>query len=336
MKKIKIIIAAAVLVAVLVLAATACGLIEKTPAAIAKSTVAEINGVKITRAELDANPSTVQLIANVKSYYGDNYQTNEAAMSYLKTQKTTILQQMINEELVIQEGKELNIGQDEKEIQQEVAAKYDSVKSGYATEEAFETALSSSGFDETSFKAYLENQIKIEKVSEYISKNVTVTDQQVLAYYNANPYQYTQSPDTIHAARILVATEADAEAVEARLDAGEDFAAVAKQVSIDTASSANGGDIGTLNYVGSGYDSTFMAAAIALKAGAVSAPVQTSDGYNIIKCIAKTEYPVEPFNTVEDSVKQTVLENAQSTAVSNQVSAWAAAANITTYDNNIV
>jgi foldase protein PrsA len=123
LKKIKKIITAALL-ATFVLSATACGMIEKTPEAIAKSAVAKVNGVKITRAELDANPSTVQLIATMKSYYGDNYTTNEEAMSYFKTQKTSVLQQMVTEELVLQKAKELNIGQDEAAVQKEVDAKY--------------------------------------------------------------------------------------------------------------------------------------------------------------------------------------------------------------------
>ena len=335
LKRIKKLITAALLAA-FVLSATACGMIEKTPEAIANSAVATVNGVKITRAELDANPSTAQLIATVKSYYGDSYATNTDAITYLKTQKASILQQMINEELFIQKAKELNIGQDEAAVQKQVDAQYNSAKSGYSTEDAFKTALSSSGLDETSYKAYLQKQVVIQMVSDYVSKDVTVTDQAVKDYYDANPYQYTTSPDTIHVAHILLATEDEAKAVKARLDAGEDFAAVAKEKSTDTASSANGGDLGTVNYVNSGFDATFMAAAIALKAGEVSAPVQTTYGYHIIKCIAKTEYPVKPFDTVMDEVKKTVLDKAKSDAVTAKVTEWTKAANIKTYADNIM
>jgi len=66
LKKIKKLITAALL-ATFMISASACGMIEKTPEAIAKSAVAKVNGVKITRAELDANPSTVKLMATIKS-----------------------------------------------------------------------------------------------------------------------------------------------------------------------------------------------------------------------------------------------------------------------------
>lgn len=335
LKKIKKIITAALL-ATFVLSATACGMIEKTPEAIAKSAVAKVNGVAITRGELDANPSTIQLIATIKSYYGDNYATNEEAVNYLKTQKSSILDQMVAEELVLQKAKELNIGQDEAALQKEVDAKYAELKSGYKTDAEFTTALSSSGFTDTSFREYLKKQIIIEKVTTDISKDVTVTDQAVKDYYDANPYKYTESPDTIHTAHILVATEDEAKAVKARLDAGEDFAAVAKEKSTDTASSANGGDLGTVNYVDSGFDATFMAAAIALKVGEVSQPVKTSFGYHIIKCIAKTEYPAKAFDTVKDEIKKTLLDTAKSDAVTAKITEWKSAANIKTYTDNMM
>lgn len=335
LKRIKKLITAALL-ATFVLSASACGMIEKTPEAIAKSAVAKVNGVKITRAELDANPSMVQLIATIKSYYGENYETDADAMSYLKTQKTSILQQMVTEELVLQKAKELNIGQDEAAVQAEIDAKYAEIKSGYATEEEFTTALSSSGFDTDAFKAYLKDQIIIEKVTTEISKDVAVTDQQVQDYYDANPNSYTENPNTIHTAHILVATEDEAKAVKARLDAGEDFAAVAKEKSTDTSNNANGGDLGTVNYVDSGFDETFMAAAIALKAGEVSQPVQTSFGYHIIKCIEKTEYPVKAFDTVKAEIKQTLLDTAKSEAISTKITEWTEAADIKTYEDNIM
>lgn len=87
---------------------------------------------------------------------------------------------------------------------------------------------------------------------------------------------------------ILVATEAEANAVEARLAAGEDFAKVASEVSIDSGSATNGGELrdqtgscdspATLtNYVGE-----FADAASKAQLGTPTAPVKTEFGYHII------------------------------------------------------
>ncbi|MFC2071055.1 peptidylprolyl isomerase [Chloroflexota bacterium] len=48
----------------------------------------------------------------------------------------------------------------------------------------------------------------------------------------------------IHAHYIMTITEKEAEQVKARLEAGEDFAAVARETSIDTTTKDNGGDLG--------------------------------------------------------------------------------------------
>ena len=80
-------------------------------------------------------------------------------------------------------------------------------------------------------------------------------------------HSYTEKPNQIHLAHILVKTEDEAKKVKDRLDKGEDFAKVAKEVSTDPGSKDKGGDLGTVPYVNSGFDATFMAAAIALKEG---------------------------------------------------------------------
>jgi foldase protein PrsA len=335
MKNIKKLVSS-VLISVFVLSVTGCNMIEKTPEAIANSTVAQINNEKITRGELDNSPEMFQLIAQFKAQYGDNYTTNTDAMTAFKTQKGQLLDQMITERLVLQKAKELNIGQDEKAVQTEVDAQYAEAKKNYTSETEFTSALTSSGYTETSLKAHFKNEIIINKVVDYITKDVTVTDKAVQDYYNANMSKYTEKPNQIDAAHILVATQAEALKVKARIDAGEDFAKVAKEVSLDTATKDKGGDLGFVPYIDSGLEANFINAAIALKVGQVSAPVQTSYGFHIIKCIAKQEYPVKKFDAAKAEVKTTVLDQAKTDAVTAKVAEWKKAASITKYDNNLM
>jgi hypothetical protein len=79
---------------------------------------------------------------------------------------------------------------------------------------------------------------------------------------------------------ILVKSKADADAVRARLRAGEDFAAVAKAVSVDTGSGAKGGDLGC-NPKGV-FVPEFDEAASSLPIGQLSEPVQTQYGFHVI------------------------------------------------------
>jgi peptidyl-prolyl cis-trans isomerase D len=62
---------------------------------------------------------------------------------------------------------------------------------------------------------------------------------------------------------------------------GEDFAKVAQALSEDEATRGRGGDLG---FVSEGlFDDAFAAAALALEAGQVSAPVRTASGWHLVK-----------------------------------------------------
>jgi foldase protein PrsA len=140
----------------------------------------------------------------------------------------------------------------------------------------------------------------------------------------------------MHLAHILVKTKAEAEKVKTRLDKGEDFSKVAKEVSQDTATKNKGGDLGTIKYDDSQYDAQFMAGAKALKGGEISDPVQSSFGYHIIKCIDKVKYPVKPLSKVKDEIKKQLESDQKSKLVSQKLQQWKNAASITKKEKNIM
>lgn len=75
--------------------------------------------------------------------------------------------------------------------------------------------------------------------------------------------------------------KAKLEELKARIDKGEDFAALAREFSQDPGSAGNGGDLG---FAGQGvYDAAFEEALFALQVGQVSAPVQSEFGWHLIR-----------------------------------------------------
>ncbi len=93
------------------------------------------------------------------------------------------------------------------------------------------------------------------------------------------------------AAHILVATGEEASTVQARLADGEDFAAVATELSLDTGSGADGGNLGCtapVQYVEEFADAT-MSGAI----GEVVGPVETQFGFHLIRVDSRTEATTE-------------------------------------------
>jgi len=82
---------------------------------------------------------------------------------------------------------------------------------------------------------------------------------------------------------------AKAQKIKARLEKGEDFAAIAKAESDDTSSGAQGGDLGS---VGRGkMVPPFDAAVFSLKKNQISDPVRTQYGYHIIQVTSDKTAP---------------------------------------------
>jgi parvulin-like peptidyl-prolyl isomerase len=87
-------------------------------------------------------------------------------------------------------------------------------------------------------------------------------------------------PDKVHCAHILVKTEQEAKTVIERLNRGEKFSNVAREVSL-CPSGKRGGDLGT--FTRGKMVKEFETAAFALDKGHTSGVVRTKFGCHIIK-----------------------------------------------------
>ena len=118
-----------------------------------------------------------------------------------------------------------------------------------------------------------EAQLLRTKVMDVVTKDTPHTEEQVWARH------------------ILVETEDEAKTIEARLKKGEDFAELAKELSKDTGSGANGGDLG---WFGRGaMVPEFEKVAFALEVGEISEPIQSQFGYHIIQALGHQEVPLD-------------------------------------------
>lgn len=125
--------------------------------------------------------------------------------------------------------------------------------------------------------------------------------------------EVTPAEEQLWARHILVADEAAATGIIEKLKAGEDFATLAKSLSTDTGSGANGGDLG---WFGKGaMVPEFEAAAFALKkpGDITTTPVKSQFGFHIIQLIAKQNRPLtaDQYTTARDTAFTDWLETAK-------------------------
>lgn len=130
-----------------------------------------------------------------------------------------------------------------------------------------------------------------------------VLDPDVVAGLFADPAIMT----TVCLKHILVGTLEEAEAAKARLEAGEDFATVATEVSLDTAS--EGGDLGCT--AAADYVTEFSQAALAATIGELTGPVETDYGFHLLIVSERTthtraEYDANPFALLSDQQLSTI------------------------------
>jgi len=169
------------------------------------------------------------------------------------------------------------------------------------TAKQFESGIEISDEDVKSY--YLVNQSRFENKEQvkvnYISlnvndiaKNIDVSDEEISKYYKDNIVSFTQAEQRRVSHILIEFTEGDtsseataktqAKAVLSRLSQGEKFSVLAKELSNDTFSGENGGD---LDFLEAGVmEPSFDEAAFALKnIGDTTELVKTSFGYHLIK-----------------------------------------------------
>lgn len=158
------------------------------------------------------------------------------------------------------------------------------------------------------FKDRMEFLKERELHNAYFKKYVvdTVTDAELKARYEKE-IKKLKPQEEIHARHILVKTEAEAKEIIKELEAGKDFATLAKEKSSDP-NKSQGGDLG---YFPKGrMVKAFEDAAFALKPGEFTkTPVKTQFGYHVIKVEDERVAPPPPFEQVKPQIRQLVMRD---------------------------
>src|SRR5579884_331133 len=145
-----------------------------------------------------------------------------------------------------------------------------------------------------------------------------VSDEAIQAYYDDHKDDRFSDPEQVRLRHIVVSLPADADEARrtaarkkaedllARIRAGADFAAVAKQASDDAASAGKGGDLGLVTR--GRLPAAVEDAAFALEPGKVSDVIETPGGFEIVKVEEHRPGGPKPLAAVREEIVQ-VLRN---------------------------
>jgi len=155
--------------------------------------------------------------------------------------------------------------------------------------------------------------------SQDLVGQVSVTPEQVRAFYDSNMKRWGEA-ERRRASHILFTAGAGgsapdkdqarklAETVLAKVKAGGDFAALAKQYSKDPGSAEKGGDLG---WFGRGMMvKPFEEAAFSLKAGETSGIVESDFGFHIIRLVGVEPSRIKAFDEVKAQIESELAEQA--------------------------
>jgi len=249
-----------------------------------------------------------------------------------------MLDQLVMRELITQEAQARKIAPDEKAVERD----FQQARDQFMTEPEWARFLSSSGFDVAGFRAELRTRNLVDTVVRQEAEKLpaVVTDAEAKAFYDQNPKMF-DAGERVHARHILLrvpdgagpevkkAARAKAEAALARVRKGEDFAAVAREVSEDPGSAPHGGDLGAF---GKGQMvPPFEQAAFALPAGQISGLVESPFGFHVIKVQERLPAGRIPFEPVKGQIKDHLAQARREKAVDDLVRGLKEKAKIETY-----
>jgi parvulin-like peptidyl-prolyl isomerase len=291
----------------LVLGATACG---GSGGSVPSGAVAVVNGTEIPRSDLDA------LIARArKGYAAQKTPFPKEGTQEFQSVQAVYLNYLVQKAEFEQQAKDLGVTVSDREVDKALAS---FVKQHYPGKPAqFKKDLAAQGLTLASFRDTLRVSVLSQKLFDQVTKKVTVSPQETLAYFSQNGSRFGSEPSR-QVRHILIQvkrkngqidypkSKTEAERIYSQLKAGADFATLAKKYSADPGTKNLGGKI--TDTKGQGFAPEFEQTAFALKTGEISQPVKTQFGYHVIQALAPVK-PGTPFKQVQASIKATLLQS---------------------------
>lgn len=248
--------------------------------------VAVVEDRAVMQSEIDVELRRYMMESNKRSLTAE-----EEALA-----RSEILQSLVADILMTVHAEKLGVEVDDDEVEQRLDETIDNFKRQIGGEEAFQRQLEREGMTLSQLRSNYREKIKANilirrLLRQEVMSDITVTEGEVRRYYREHAAELPTRPATVTLAHIKIVPDVSDSAADTsraviddiwrRLQAGEDFAELAKTCS-DCPSASYGGSLGYAKLAD--YDSpAFEKAVRGLTVGEVSEPVLTRFGWHLIR-----------------------------------------------------
>jgi peptidyl-prolyl cis-trans isomerase SurA len=227
--------------------------------------------------------------------------------SELADKKKHLLRDMIDQQLLIQRGKDMGI-----DVETDLVKRLDSIRKqdSFATMDDFQKAVEQSGLAWEDYKSQMRNQILTRKViQQEVGDRVDIGNVEVRKYYDEHKNDFIR-PEEVDLSEIFLKTERktpeqvaaikkQADGLRTRIENGEDFSALAKRYSEGPAKE-DGGELG--EYQRGQLAKQLEDAVFKLDKGGVTNVIQTQTGFILLKVNAHYNAGLQPLDKVENEI----------------------------------
>jgi len=236
-----------------------------------------------------------------------------------------VLDEMVSEELIISAAAEAKLEVGDKEVENAL----DEIRKQNNVDDAgLAKALEMQGYTMSSYRKDVRRQImRMRAVNVLVRPRVAITDEDVRAAYDARSrrsgaitkvllhHVLVALPQQPSQQQIAAAKTRAADAIE-RVRGGEEFAAVAKDMSDDDATASTGGDLGWIER--GSLATEWEAIVFAMSKGEVRGPISGPSGLHVFYVSELEQAEQKPFEEAKEKIRNDLYRR----EMDKQTSQW--------------